>query len=71
MIHNERTGHRPSDGEGSARCAAASSHTCRLCAGHNFAMELGSQRVWDYAADGYVHRLIQVLPSCSRAVAEL
>ncbi|KAL1524771.1 hypothetical protein AB1Y20_019654 [Prymnesium parvum] len=27
--------------------------------GHNFAMELGTQRVWDYAGDNYVHRLIQ------------
>lgn len=27
--------------------------------GHNFAMELGTQRVWDYEGDNYVHRLIQ------------
>ena len=27
--------------------------------GHNFAMELSSQRVWDYKGDNYVHRLIQ------------
>lgn len=26
---------------------------------HLYAMELESQRVWDYAGDGYVHRLIQ------------
>ena len=26
---------------------------------HTYALELESQRVWDYAADGYVHRLIQ------------
>lgn len=26
---------------------------------HNYALELSSQRVWDYAGDGYVHRLIQ------------
>ena len=26
---------------------------------HNFAMELESQRVWDYKGDNYVHRLIQ------------
>lgn len=26
---------------------------------HNFAMELSTQRVWDYAGDNYVHRLIQ------------
>ena len=27
--------------------------------GHNFAMELATQRVWDYIGDNYVHRLIQ------------
>ena len=27
--------------------------------GHTFAMDLTSQRVWDYAGDGYVHRLMQ------------
>jgi len=27
--------------------------------GHNFAMELATQRVWDYQGDNYVHRLIQ------------
>lgn len=27
--------------------------------GHCFSMEMNSQRVWDYAADGYVHRLVQ------------
>jgi len=26
---------------------------------HCFAMDIGTQRVWDYAADNYVHRLIQ------------
>jgi BRCA1-associated protein len=26
---------------------------------HHYAMELETQRVWDYAGDGYVHRLIQ------------
>jgi hypothetical protein len=26
---------------------------------HTFAMELESQRVWDYSGDGYVHRLVQ------------
>jgi len=26
---------------------------------HTYALELESQRVWDYAGDGYVHRLIQ------------
>jgi BRCA1-associated protein len=27
--------------------------------GHIYALELDTQRVWDYAGDGYVHRLIQ------------
>jgi BRCA1-associated protein len=27
--------------------------------GHCFAMDLATQRVWDYASDGYVHRIIQ------------
>ena len=27
--------------------------------GHTFAYEIESQRVWDYAGDQYVHRLIQ------------
>ena len=26
---------------------------------HSFAMELATQRVWDYKGDNYVHRLIQ------------
>jgi BRCA1-associated protein len=26
---------------------------------HVYALELETQRVWDYAGDGYVHRLIQ------------
>ncbi|KAL3143980.1 hypothetical protein ABBQ32_003790 [Trebouxia sp. C0010 RCD-2024] len=27
--------------------------------GHCYSLELESQRVWDYASDGYVHRLVQ------------
>ncbi len=27
--------------------------------GHTYSLELDTQRVWDYAGDGYVHRLIQ------------
>ena len=27
--------------------------------GHTYALEIDTQRVWDYAGDGYVHRLIQ------------
>ena len=29
---------------------------------HCFAMELNTQRVWDYARDGYVHRIMQTKP---------
>lgn len=29
---------------------------------HCYAMDIDTQRVWDYAADGYVHRLIQNKP---------
>lgn len=42
---------------------------------HLYALELGSQRVWDYVGDNYVHRLIQTksdqiveLPALSSAV---
>ena len=38
-------------------CGAGVKHNEQ--SGHNFAMELATQRVWDYAADNYVHRLIQ------------
>lgn len=27
--------------------------------GHTFAMDIATQRVWDYVGDGYVHRIIQ------------
>lgn len=27
--------------------------------GHSFAMDMATKRVWDYAGDGYVHRIIQ------------
>lgn len=45
--------------------------------GHLYSLELETQRVWDYAGDGYVHRLIQnkadgklvELPSASSAAA--
>ncbi len=29
------------------------------CNSHNYAIELATQRVWDYAADCYVHRLVR------------
>jgi BRCA1-associated protein len=38
-------------------CGAGVLHNERTS--HNFAMDLDSQRVWDYAGDNYVHRLIQ------------
>ena len=38
-------------------CGAGLLHNEQTC--HNFAMELETQRVWDYAGDNYVHRLIQ------------
>jgi hypothetical protein len=34
-------------------------HAHWLSSHHCYAMELETQRVWDYAGDGYVHRLIQ------------
>jgi BRCA1-associated protein len=30
--------------------------------GHCYAMNIGQQQIWDYAGDGYVHRLIQNKP---------
>lgn len=32
---------------------------------HCYAMDINTQHVWDYAGDGYVHRLIQSKPSTS------
>lgn len=29
---------------------------------HTFTLEIGGERVWDYAGDNYVHRLIQSSP---------
>lgn len=34
---------------------------------HCYAMDITTQHVWDYAGDGYVHRLIQSKPSTSGA----
>lgn len=36
---------------------------------HCYAMDISSQRVWDYAGDGYVHRLIQSKPSATTSEA--
>lgn len=35
---------------------------------HSFAMDIDSQRVWDYVGDGYVHRIIQNKPDGSKLV---
>lgn len=37
---------------------------------HCYAMDINTQHVWDYAGDGYVHRLIQSKPSTSGASHE-
>lgn len=37
---------------------------------HCYAMDISTQHVWDYAGDGYVHRLIQSKPSTSGALHE-
>ena len=37
-------------------CAAGVHHNAAT--DHSFAMELDTQRVWDYTGDGYVHRLM-------------
>ncbi|KAJ1661000.1 hypothetical protein IWQ61_000154 [Dispira simplex] len=44
---------------GCGRYQAAHAHQHFLDTGHLFSLELESQRVWDYAGEGYVHRLIQ------------
>ncbi|OBZ74261.1 RING finger protein ETP1 [Grifola frondosa] len=61
-------------GCGRYRSAHAYAHYARTT--HLYALELETQRVWDYAGDGYVHRLIQnkadgklvELPSAASAV---
>ena len=44
---------------GCGRYQAAHAHSHYTTTNHLYAMELETQRVWDYAGDGYVHRLIQ------------
>ena len=36
---------------------------------HCYAMDISTQHVWDYAGDGYVHRLIQSKPDTSSSAA--
>ena len=62
---------------GCGRYKAGHAHRHFQETGHLYSLELETQRVWDYAGDGYVHRLIQnkadgklvELPSASSAAA--
>ncbi|KAI9066959.1 zf-UBP-domain-containing protein [Trametes sanguinea] len=61
---------------GCGRYGRAHAHAHYVATTHLYALELETQRVWDYAGDGYVHRLIQnkadgklvELPSAAAAV---
>ena len=44
---------------GCGRYSGAHAFDHHLSTNHLYALELETQRVWDYAGDGYVHRLIQ------------
>ncbi|EIW58742.1 zf-UBP-domain-containing protein [Trametes versicolor FP-101664 SS1] len=44
---------------GCGRYGRAHAHAHYAATTHLYALELETQRVWDYAGDGYVHRLIQ------------
>lgn len=44
---------------GCGRYGRAHAHSHYEATTHLYALELETQRVWDYAGDGYVHRLIQ------------
>ncbi|KAI0766571.1 zf-UBP-domain-containing protein [Trametes elegans] len=44
---------------GCGRYGRAHAHAHFAATTHLYALELETQRVWDYAGDGYVHRLIQ------------
>lgn len=44
---------------GCGRYKAGHAHRHYKETGHLYSLELETQRVWDYAGDGYVHRLIQ------------
>lgn len=43
---------------GCGRYARAHAHAHHEFSAHLYALELATQRVWDYAGDGYIHRLI-------------
>ncbi|KAI0820359.1 zf-UBP-domain-containing protein [Trametes gibbosa] len=61
---------------GCGRYGRAHAHAHYVATTHLYALELETQRVWDYAGDGYVHRLIQnkadgklvELPSAAAAI---
>ncbi|KAJ3571914.1 hypothetical protein NP233_g3431 [Leucocoprinus birnbaumii] len=61
---------------GCGRYGRAHAHAHYQSTTHLYALELETQRVWDYAGDGYVHRLIQnkadgklvELPSASASI---
>ena len=44
---------------GCGRYDAAHAFQHYEASGHCFSMDMGSQRVWDYGSDGYVHRIVQ------------
>eukprot|EP01091_Cochliopodium_minus_P018632 TRINITY_DN7612_c0_g1_i1.p1 TRINITY_DN7612_c0_g1~~TRINITY_DN7612_c0_g1_i1.p1 ORF type:complete len:563 (-),score=153.80 TRINITY_DN7612_c0_g1_i1:26-1714(-) len=44
---------------GCGRYVMGHAHKHFASTGHTYALELETQRVWDYTGDGYVHRLIQ------------
>lgn len=44
---------------GCGRYASAHAHAHFSDTAHTYSLQLGTQRVWDYAGDNYVHRLIQ------------
>jgi BRCA1-associated protein len=63
---------------GCGRYGRAHAHAHFAASAHVYALELETQRVWDYAGDGYVHRLIRnradgklvELPSASMGAAD-
>lgn len=44
---------------GCGRYDAAHAFQHYEASGHSFTMDMDTQRVWDYASDGYVHRIVQ------------
>ena len=50
---------------GCGRYDGAHAHAHYEATSHCYAMDISTQHVWDYAGDGYVHRLIQSKPDFS------